>query len=107
MINDLKQYGDIEEHASLKNLNTYRIPGQAKYLISPNSINDLISILKYLKEKKIKYFILGGGSNIILNDREYDGAIIRLNKLNGIEFHPDLEMAYAEAGAILAKIAKE
>lgn len=107
MINDLKQYGDIEEHASLKNLNTYRIPGQAKYLISPNSINDLISILKYLKEKKIKYFILGGGSNIILNDREYNGAVIRLNKLNGIEFHADLEMAYAEAGAILAKIAKE
>ena len=107
MINDLKQYGDIQEHASLKSLNTYRIPGQAKYLISPNSINDLISILKYLKEHKIKYFVLGGGSNIILNDREYDGAVIRLNKLDGIEFHADLEMAYAEAGAPFAKVAKQ
>ena len=107
MINDLKQYGDIEEHASLKCLNTYRIPGSAKYLISPNSINDLISILKILKEKKIKFFILGGGSNIILNDKEYNGAVIRLNKLNGIEFHPELEMAYAEAGAPFARLAKE
>lgn len=107
MINDLQQYGDIQEHASLKGLNTYRIPGQAKYLVSPNSINDLISVLKYLKEHNIKYFIIGGGSNIVLNDREYDGAVIRLNKLNGIEFHADLEMAYAEAGAVLAKVAKE
>ncbi len=107
MINDLQQYGDIEEHASLKCLNTYRIPGKAKYLISPNSINDLISVLKYLKEKNIKFFIIGGGSNIILNDREFDGAVIRLNKLNGIEFHPDLEMAYAEAGAPFARLAKE
>lgn len=107
MINELKQYGDIEEHASLKCLNTYRIPGSAKYLISPNSVNDLINILKILKEKKIKFFILGGGSNIILNDREYNGAVIRLNKLNGIEFHPEMEMAYAEAGAPLARLAKE
>ncbi len=107
MIEELMNYGSVEEHASLKGLNTYRIGGTARYLLSPNSINDLISTLKILRENNIKYFVLGNGSNVVLNDREYDGAVIRLNKLNGIEIHPDMEMAYAEAGAMLPKLAMD
>lgn len=107
MINELRKYADVEEHVSLKNLNTYRIDGKAKMLVSPNSVSDLVSVLNALKENNQKYFILGGGSNIVLNDREYDGAVIRLNKLNGVEIHPELNMAYAEAGAMLPKLANE
>lgn len=107
MINELKQYGSVEENASLKNLNTYHIAGKAKYLVSPNSINDLIQIIKIIKENDLQYFVLGNGSNIVLNDREYNGVIIRLNQLNGIEVHPQLNMAYAEAGAMLPKLVQE
>ena len=103
----LKLYGDIKEHADLKCLNTYRIAGKARLLLSPYSINDLINTIKILRENNVKYFILGNGSNIILNDREYDGAIIRLNNLNGIEIHKDMQMAYAEAGAMLPKLSLE
>lgn len=107
MINKLREYAEIEEHATLRHLNTYHIGGTARLLISPNSISDLISVLKLLKEENIKYFILGNGSNVVLNDREYDGAVIRLNKLSGIEIHPELKMAYAEAGAMLPKLVNE
>ena len=107
MINELRKYADVEEHVSLKNLNTYRIDSKAKMLVSPNSVSDLVSVLNVLKKNNQKYFILGGGSNIVLNDREYDGAVIRLNKLNGVEIHPELNMAYAEAGAMLPKLANE
>lgn len=107
MINELKQYGSVEENGSLKNLNTYHIAGKAKYLVSPNSINDLIQIIKIIKENDLQYFVLGNGSNIVLNDREYNGVIIRLNQLNGIEIHPQLNMAYAEAGAMLPKLVQE
>lgn len=107
MINELEKFGEVYEHSSLKELNTYHIGGKAKYLISPNSVNDLINLLKLLRERKIKYFVLGNGSNVILNSKEYDGVVIRLNKLNGIEIHPELKMAYAEAGAMLPKLAVE
>lgn len=107
MIEELKKYGTVEEHAPLKNLNTYHIEGQAKYLLSPNSIKDLINTLKILKDNKIKYFILGNGSNIVLNDREYNGAIIRLNNLCGYEIDENNQMAYAEAGVMLPTLAKE
>ena len=82
MIDKLREFAEVEEHATLKHLNTYRIGGTAKMLISPNSITDLINVLRLLKDNKEKFFILGNGSNIVLNNREYDGAVIRLNKLN-------------------------
>lgn len=107
MIEELREYGEVIEHASLKEYNTYRINGSAKLLISPNSIDDLVNILKTLKENNIKYFILGNGSNIILNDREYNGAVIRLNKLNGLEVYPEMDIAYAEAGVMLPKLVQE
>ena len=52
MIEELRQYGEVTEHASLKNYNTYRIDGTAKMLIQPNNIDDLASTLKILKENK-------------------------------------------------------
>ena len=107
MINELKEYAKVTEHASLKKYNTYRIDGKTKYLILPNSINDLIAVLKILKENNIKFYVLGNGSNVILNDKEYDGATIILSKINGIEIHPELQMAYAEAGAMLPTVAKK
>ena len=106
MINELRKYADVEEHASLKTYNTYRINGKVKYLISPNSIQDLNNVIKLLNDYKVKYMVLGNGSNIVLNDREYNGAMIKLSKLDGIEVYPDKNMAYAEAGAMLPNLVK-
>lgn len=107
MIEELRKYCSLEEHATTKNLNTYRIGGTAKYLIVPNSINDLIAVLEILKANHEKFRVIGNGSNIVLNSKEFDGAIIKLSKLNGIEVHPDMQMAYAEAGAMLPKVVME
>ena len=104
MINKLKQHGEVTEHTSLKNMNTYHIDGKAKILIEPNSINDLVEVIKILREYKEPYFILGAGSNIVLNDKEIDGVVIKLTKLNGIEVYPEEGTIYAEAGAMLPKV---
>ena len=103
----LENYATIEEHVSLKKYNTYRVEGQARYLVSPNSITDLGHVLKILKDNNTKFFVLGNGSNIVLNDREYDGVVIKLDKLNGIDVNAETEVAYAEAGAMLPKLAQE
>jgi UDP-N-acetylmuramate dehydrogenase len=85
-------------------MNTYRIDGKAKILIEPNSINDLVEVIKTLREYKEPYFILGAGSNIVLNDKEIDGVVIKFSKLNGIEVYPEEDTIYAEAGAMLPKV---
>ena len=107
MIDKIKEYADVTIDASMKNLNTYRIGGTVKYLVHPNSVNDLIECLKLFKENNIKFFIIGNGSNIILNDKYYDGAVIKLDKLCGIQVHKDMNMVYAEAGVMLPTLVNE
>jgi UDP-N-acetylmuramate dehydrogenase len=103
----LENFAEVEENVSLVKLNTYHIGGMAKYLVKPNSINDLVEVLKVLKENNIDYFILGNGSNIVLNSKFYEGAVIKLDKINGIEVSPELNTAYAEAGAMIGKVTLE
>ena len=71
-----------EKNVDLKKLNTYRIGGHAKYLIKTNDMEELKNTIEDLKKKNINYYILGGGSNVILPDEDFDGAIIKLDKIN-------------------------
>jgi len=107
MKKQFEKYGEVEENASLVKLNTYHIGGMAKYLVRPNSINDLVEVIRIIKENSMEYFILGNGSNVVLNSKFYDGVVIKLDKLNGIEISQDLNIAYAEAGAMIGTVARE
>ena len=100
MINELRNYAEVIENASLTKYNTFKIGGNAKYLIMPSSINDLISVLKILAENNIKFFVLGNGSNVVLNSKFFDGAVISLRHLDGIDIKPEMNMAYSESGAM-------
>ena len=93
---------EIQKNVNLKNYNTYQIKSKTKYLAFPKNKEELISLLKYLKDNNIKYFILGNGSNIILPDNEFNGVVINLKKLD--KFKIDKEKIYAEAGVMLPKL---
>ncbi len=107
MIEKLKKHADVLENVALNKYNTYHIGGLTRYLVSPLSINDLVEVIKILDENKVPYFVLGNGSNVVLSSKKYEGAIIRLNNLNGIAIHPEMNMAYAEAGAMYPKLVNE
>lgn len=89
----MNEYGIVYENVDLKKYTTLGVGGITKYLIEVTSENNLVSLIKYLKDNKIKYFILGNGSNVILDDSYFDGVIIRVNKLNKIEVNDDLVTA--------------
>lgn len=91
-----------KEDTSLKNYNTYRINTISKFLVFPKNVEELIKIIKYLKENKIKYYLLGNGSNVIFSMDYYDGVIIKLDNLNNITYKDNL--VTAEAGCLLIKL---
>lgn len=97
-IKNYEYYKDI----SLKKYNTYRLDVKCGYLIYPSNTKELIDLLKYLKESNINYFILGGGSNIILAKPYFD-VVIKLDKLNNIEIKDNI--VTAEAGVSLIYLA--
>ncbi len=82
---ELAKFGDVIENVALKNLTSYKIGKNAKYMIFPNNEDDLIGLIKYLKMKKINYFVLGTGSNIIVPNKDYDGVIIKLDNFNQVK----------------------
>lgn len=73
------------KNVSLKKYNTYKLNCTAKEFYIPNDKEELLQILKYIKENNLKYKIIGGGSNIIFAEEVYDGVIIKLDNFNNLE----------------------
>lgn len=97
----MKEYGEVLESVDLKDYNTYRIGGIAKYIVKPFNIENLKKLINYLNKESIKYLVLGKGSNVILPDENYDGAIILLDNLNNVNINNNL--VEVEAGIILSQ----
>jgi UDP-N-acetylmuramate dehydrogenase len=64
---------------NLKKSNWFNIGGKTKVYFKPESLSDLILFLKKFG-KKNKIFILGAGSNTLINDSIFDGIVIKLGK---------------------------
>ena len=78
----MKEFGIVLENVNLKDYNTYKIGGIAKYIVKPNKVEDLINLIDYLKKENIDFLVIGKGSNIILPDEDFDGVLILLDNLN-------------------------
>ena len=107
MIKNFFNSNNIEyiEETSLKKYNTYRLDTKCKYIVFPKNVDELIKIIKELKAKKIKYYIIGNGSNIIFSMDYYEGVIIKLDRLNKVTYNNNI--VTAEAGYPLIKLAME
>ncbi|MFW5885228.1 MAG: UDP-N-acetylmuramate dehydrogenase [Patescibacteria group bacterium] len=69
---------NIKEEVELKNHSTFKIGGKAKYFVKVQELSELKEALKWALDNKVKYFILGGGSNVLFSDEGFDGLIIKL-----------------------------
>ena len=99
-----REYGEVYENCSLEKYNTYNIKTSCTYLVKPNSIENLLLLLKAIEKEEYNYFIIGGGSNLILPDSKFDGVIISLEYLNKVIIN-DKEVI-AEAGIRLNNLIK-
>jgi len=83
---------------------TFRIGGPAKYFFMPKNSDEIKYIINYCKENNERYLILGNGSNVLVADEGFDGCLIQIyNNMNSITV--DGEYIYAQAGALLSKVA--
>ncbi len=92
------------ENANLKKYNTYNLDCKVKYFVEIINLEGLIYTLNYIKENKLKYFIIGAGSNLILGPN-FDGVVIKLSKLTKITITDNI--VEVEAGAMMNKLAKK
>ena len=76
----LSEFGDnIKFDYDLKKKNWFNIGGKSKVFYKAENLRELINFLKKLNNKE-KLFIIGAGSNILINDNTFDGVVIKLGK---------------------------
>lgn len=73
----------IQENYSLSDLNTLQLKSQARYLANLTNISNLAEIARFIKQNQLSYFVLGGGSNLVLPEL-YSGLVI-CNQLSGFK----------------------
>lgn len=69
----------LHEHADLSGLNTFGLPGRARWLAQVSSAQELQSLVQDKKFSGVHRQVLGGGSNIVLRVQEINALLIKLN----------------------------
>jgi UDP-N-acetylmuramate dehydrogenase len=67
----------VKKDEELSRHSSYQIGGKAKYFLALDSQDKIIEILDYCQENNIRFFILGGGSNILFPDEGFEGLVIK------------------------------
>lgn len=74
---------EFQRDLPLAPFTTIKIGGPGKRVVFPKSREELLRVLKYLNEMGIPYYVMGGGSNLLISDEGFDGAVIVLTKMRG------------------------
>ncbi len=85
---------------------TFRVGGPADYFVTPDGEEMVRDLIVLLKEREIPYYVIGNGSNILVGDKGFRGVVIQIfKKMNRIR--TEGETIYAQAGALLSRIAAQ
>ena len=80
---------NLKLNYDLKKKNWFNIGGKTKIYYKADNLKELIRFIKKIKNKE-KIFVLGGGSNTLITDELFDGAVIKLsNNFNNISKYSD------------------
>ena len=92
------------ENEPMKKHTTFKIGGPADMYVSVGSIDELSELLELAKETQTPYTVIGNGSNILVGDNGIRGLVIEIGS-NLAYCEADGDKIYAQAGALLSKIA--
>lgn len=73
----------LRENVNLAKFTTTGVGGCARYFTEVRTLDEMLSAISVAKEMGVDYFILGGGSNLIISDSGFGGLVIK-NSIDGI-----------------------
>ena len=57
---------------------TFRIGGEADLLIEPKTVDEIMAVISALTKSHTPYMIVGNGSNLLVSDKGFRGAVVKL-----------------------------
>ncbi|MDF2677520.1 MAG: murB [Bacillota bacterium] len=97
---------EVIKNELLKKHTYFKIGGPADLFFEPENAEELKTILNLIKKYNINYYIIGNGTNLLISDEGFKGAIIKIGeKFNYIKI-VDNKITVG-AGTLLSVIAKQ
>lgn len=103
----LKDYpGEVRFDEPVAPYTSLKVGGPAEAMVFPRSSAEVVLLMERIGRYRLPYFVLGGGSNLIVRDGGIPGVVVHLKHLSRITFQePDTLLA--DAGVSYPKLSTE
>lgn len=68
----------VTEQEPMGKHTNFRIGGPAKWFVEVRSIEEIKNVLELAKREHVQTFVFGGGSNMLVSDKGFDGIMIKM-----------------------------
>lgn len=101
--NIIKDSDRILYDEPMKKHTTVKVGGKADVVVLPKNVEEIKELLKFAKNNKIPYYVIGCGSNLLVTDDEVHALIIKItNKFGKVYLNGNI--LTADAGASMPYI---
>ncbi len=99
----------IHKNVLLAPYTTFKVGGLARYFSKVKSIDEMLEVCSWAKNKNIPIFILGGGSNVLFSDKGFNGLVVKFKPTinEDVKFFTgkgDLKITEINAGMSLSNL---
>ena len=95
---------EIQENIPLAPYTTFKVGGAARFFAEAKNEEEIIKAISFAEDKNLPFFILAGGSNVLISDKGFGGLVI---KISNFEFQISNLRIECGAGCLLSKIVNE
>src|SRR6266851_5407360 len=89
---------EIQENVALAPLTTLGVGGNARFFVRAESVRDVDEGVAFARGRELPLFVLGGGSNLLISDRGWDGLVLQVGIL-GVDECQELSKRVFDASA--------
>jgi UDP-N-acetylmuramate dehydrogenase len=89
-----------QENISLAPYTTLGVGGPARWLVEAADEEAILAAVHFAREQRAPYFLLGGGSNLLVSDSGFPGVVIRIasTRQPELDLQPTTVILHADAG---------
>lgn len=97
--------GSVKIAELLNRHTSFRIGGPATVFVEPENLDDVISVLNWVRDEGLPYLIIGQGTNILVSDRGVDAVVISTSRgLRDISL--DGTVLHSGSGVLLTRLCR-
>ncbi len=94
---------NLQENVPLAPYTTFKIGGPAKYFIVAKTSDEMVQAVKEATAVNIQWIVLGGGSDVLVSDKGFDGLVIK-SELREVVMNEETAEVRVGSGVLLSAL---